>query len=154
MYNYCVMKKYISKILFIIYMIILLRYTVFRPGIDLNHLFAGKVNLALFDMYAMYAEHQAWSVFFFYLLGNIVWFMPFGYYMQRTYRFHIVTCTFSGFLLSLLIESSQWILSIGVFEPDDLILNTLGAAAGAVIGQYLGDKLNMLPGKIIDIFRE
>ena len=41
--------------------------------------------------------------------------------------------TFSGFALSLLVETVQLVTKRGSFDVDDLVMNTLGTAAGYVI---------------------
>ena len=38
-----------------------------------------------------------------------------------------------GFALSLCVECLQWVLRVGFFELTDLVLNTLGACAGALL---------------------
>ena len=50
------------------------------------------------------------------LLGNVVFFI-----------------TFSGFGLSLCVEVIQLMTKLGCFDVDDLVMNTLGAAAGYVV---------------------
>ena len=47
-------------------------------------------------------------------------------------RLPLYTAAF-GFVLSLLIEILQYVLRRGVFEPDDLLHNTLGALLGALL---------------------
>lgn len=66
------------------------------------------------------------------ILLNIFLFMPFGFLLplinQKFNRwYNTVIC---GFLCSLLIELSQLIFSIGIFDVDDLITNTLGTIFG------------------------
>ena len=41
--------------------------------------------------------------------------------------------TFSGFTLSLCVEVTQLMTKLGSFDVDDLIMNTLGTAAGYLI---------------------
>lgn len=67
---------------------------------------------------------------------NMMLFIPFGYLVPQTIavlkrvrvKWWIVVLT--GFLTSLLIETSQIVFRFGVFELDDLVKNTMGAAIG------------------------
>lgn len=65
------------------------------------------------------------------LFGNVMLFIPIpfllGIYFKMT-RFLTVLCT--GFLISLSIETLQYIFDVGVADVDDVILNTLGTCAG------------------------
>ncbi len=69
------------------------------------------------------------------LLGNVVGFMPFGMILPLICRnargFFFIT--FSGFTLSLCVEVTQLMTKLGSFDVDDLLMNTLGAAAGYLI---------------------
>lgn len=64
-------------------------------------------------------------------IGNIVIFLPLGFLFplvsekQRWYR-----TVRAGFCFSLLIETIQLISKRGCFDPDDIILNTLGTVIG------------------------
>ncbi|MDO4617622.1 MAG: VanZ family protein [Lachnospiraceae bacterium] len=66
------------------------------------------------------------------LAGNLVGFIPFGILVpmvsrrMRSWR-RIVK---AGFLLTLILESLQLFLKAGIFDVDDLILNTAGVLVG------------------------
>ncbi|MCI8508584.1 MAG: VanZ family protein [Lachnospiraceae bacterium] len=69
------------------------------------------------------------------LLGNVVAFMPFGalirWVIDRKIRwFQAVGYTF---LFSLCVELLQLVAKVGVFDVDDLILNTLGGLLGFIV---------------------
>ena len=71
------------------------------------------------------------------IILNICMFVPFGLllpmglkWFRKFYRTYA-----AGFLFSLFIEISQMIFKIGIFEPDDLMNNTLGAMMG--FGLYI-----------------
>lgn len=121
-------KKSILATVLILYLLILLRITVFRSN---SYPIEMSVNLSLFtDLAATYHENGIWMVL--YLVGgNIAWFVPFGFLLpmiwQKLKFYYTIPL---GFLLSLVIESGQLALNKGMFEIDDLVLNTLGAAAG------------------------
>ena len=72
------------------------------------------------------------------VLGNFAIFLPLGILapvlwgrMDRFYKPVLL-----GFLVSLLFEALQFVFGLGMSDVDDLLLNTLGAAAGS--GVYFG----------------
>lgn len=68
------------------------------------------------------------------LLGNVVIFMPFGFFMAMASKSRSVfTVTSYSFGLSLLIEVVQLLTKVGRFDVDDLLLNTVGGILGYVI---------------------
>lgn len=127
------MKKKAIKILFAIYILTVLRITVFRSGISLEHLLKGTVNISLFQSYVPLLKKGDWLRIVYLLVGNIIWFVPFGMYLQWCGRRKITEIIIMGFCFSLFIEVMQYILGTGISELDDLILNTAGVAAGAWI---------------------
>ena len=118
----------ICIILLVIYLLLLFRITVFR-----SHAYQVdfSVNFSLFtDLFATYHENGLWMVLYL-VIGNIVWFVPFGFLVPEIWKnlkFGIVVPL--GFLLSLTIETGQLLLHKGMFEIDDLVLNTFGTAIG------------------------
>ncbi len=64
--------------------------------------------------------------------GNIVGFLPFGFFLPalcvRLQR--LVPVLALGFSLSLAVELIQLVTRVGIFDVDDLILNTLGVLLG------------------------
>lgn len=69
------------------------------------------------------------------IVGNVVAFVPFGIFLpifSRQCRSFFFTLLYS-FELSLLVELLQLIFRVGSFDVDDLLLNTLGGAAGFLI---------------------
>lgn len=69
------------------------------------------------------------------LMGNVAGFVPFGSILPTISRnargFFFIT--FSGFTLSLCVETIQLISKVGCFDVDDLLLNTTGAALGYLL---------------------
>ena len=64
--------------------------------------------------------------------GNVVMFMPIGFFTGLLWRFTAAKAVFIGFLSSLFIEVSQLFLARSS-DVDDLILNSLGALFGFLI---------------------
>ena len=69
------------------------------------------------------------------LFGNVIGFVPFGLILPIICRnargFFFIT--FSGFALSLCVETIQLITKLGCFDVDYMILNTTGAALGYIL---------------------
>lgn len=130
------MKKYLKPAIitvFCVYLIILLRITVFRAGFSTADLFQN--GRLIFDFFAGYLEMLRSNMFydFIYLfVGNIIWFVPLGFLLPcLNNRFSSISrVLLFGFLLSLLIEFFQFAFGTGISEVDDMILNTLGALIG------------------------
>lgn len=70
--------------------------------------------------------------FWYQSLGNILWFVPFGWGLQRlsVHRYSTWSVVLRGAAFSLLIETLQFLLWSGVSDIDDVIFNTIGAVVG------------------------
>lgn len=127
----------IGWILFYIY-ILLLSYFLFfseRYGRDL---ITQQYNLHLFKeikRFIIYREQIGPEGFIVNICGNIIAFMPFGFLLpllNRAYRRFYITTVFS-ILFSLIVESVQLLLKVGVFDVDDILMNSLGGILGYVV---------------------
>ena len=128
------MKKLLT-ILTLIWLAVLLRITVFRNSCFSNGFFSGRIEWDAFAYYLTLARSGNWWYFCYLFFGNLIWFFPVGILTKLGGgRLHLAVLL--GFLLSLSIETAQFILGSGISELDDLILNTLGALIG-----YLGTSL-------------
>ena len=131
--------KNITKYLFIIYLLILMRITVFRDSIvDLNF-FNGSINMHFFIEYLPLLKYN-FSYFVYLFFGNIVWFIPLGFFLVFFKNLSIKKVLLIGFCLSLFIEIMQYILSTGISEFDDLILNSIGTFVGAYLATIWRNK--------------
>lgn len=82
-----------------------------------------------------YHFHSYWSAFLF--LGNVGMFLPIGFFNALLWRRgRLWRSALSGFLASLSIEAIQLFIDRGT-DLDDLILNTVGAAAGYLLYRLL-----------------
>lgn len=126
-------KRVFFNLLFLIYLFLLFRITVFRSGFASHALFSGKWNLVPFSDLLFVIKQKPLS-FFYLFFGNILWFVPFGYYLKREKQCGLFMAAFFGFCLSLTIEIMQYVFGTGISETDDLILNTVGAFLGALCG--------------------
>ena len=122
----------------LVYLAILLRITVFRPGIRLDDLFSGTLNLMPLTQYLFFARYGSWKAFIYYFAGNLIVFMPLGYLLEKkgiSWQRTILV----GFLCSLLIETGQFVLGSGVAETDDILLNTIGAVLGFTAARFFSN---------------
>lgn len=130
--------RIIGKILFILYMAFIVYFLLFS---DLYGRMgrAGEYhyNLVLFKeirRFWTYREQLGMYAMFTNLFGNVIIFMPFGFFlpMASRYRSFFAALLYS-FMLSLGVETFQLLTKVGSFDVDDLFLNTVGGAAGYVV---------------------
>ena len=69
------------------------------------------------------------------LLGNVIGFLPFGFFLPVISRkFHnIFLVAGFGCVVSSCVEYTQYVLRAGCCDVDDVILNTLGALLGYIL---------------------
>ena len=128
------MKKLLTVLTFL-WLAVLLRITVFRNGCFSHGFFSGRIEWNAFAHYLKLARSGSWWNFCYLFIGNLIWFFPVGI-LAKLRGGRLWLAVLVGFLLSLGIETAQFVLGSGVSELDDLILNTLGALMG-----YLGTSL-------------
>ena len=133
-------KKFriIGKILFILYILFIVYFLIFsdwygRTGaMDEYH-----YNLVLFreiKRFWNYREEVGLFAMFTNLFGNVIIFIPFGFFMPMASKYRsIFSAVFYSFGLSLCVETFQLITKVGSFDVDDLLLNTVGGLVGYLI---------------------
>lgn len=120
----------------IFYLSMLFYVTIYRYGIQIDELFNMRpmVNIVpLVSTYELYL-FSGWVIFLYNIIGNICWFLPFGFllpYIHKDKRFFQIL--FCSFLLSMTIEIFQFILNCGISDIDDIIFNMIGGSIGYVI---------------------
>ena len=90
-------------------------------------------------------EATHWIVWFKMVIGNILLFMPLGFYLPLIVKKHVNVwkVIIIGFCVSLCIEVMQMFISLLIncrykaFDVDDLLLNTAGTALGYMIFELL-----------------
>lgn len=132
--------KAAGAILFVLYIFALIYFLFFAERFG-QLAFAEReyhYNLVLFQeikRFWIYRKQLGFWAVTANLLGNVAGFVPFGMILpviNRNVRgFFFIT--FSGFALSLLVETVQLVTKLGCFDVDDLVMNTLGAALGYMI---------------------
>lgn len=124
---------------FYLYLIVMFYFVLFserygrETGYDTSH-----VNLELFKeikRFWMYRSLLTPEAFITNLVGNVFAFSPFGFLLpvMTEKKRGLIKVVLGSFLFSLIIESCQYIFKVGVFDVDDLLLNTIGGLIGYII---------------------
>ena len=100
-----------------------------------------KINFILFDFINQYYDHGLRQTLLINILGNIALFIPLSiillnYFKSLTYS----NVIFTNFITSLSFELIQLATGWGVFDVDDIFLNTLGGIIGLVIYHLITHK--------------
>lgn len=127
----------LGKILFVLYIAFLLYFLIFSDWYGREgELDEYRYNLVLFQeikRFWTYREQLGWIAYA-NLFGNVLIFVPFGFFMPMASRYRSFFLTlFYSFGLSFLVESFQLVTRVGSFDVDDLLLNTLGGVAGYIL---------------------
>lgn len=129
----------ILKVLFILYIVALTYFLFFseRYGRDVG-LREYRYNLTLFKelgRFVTYRQQLGIESFIVNIFGNILAFAPFGFLLpiitpenRKWIKLALIT-----FLFSLTIELLQLVFKVGIFDVDDLLMNTLGGLLGYFI---------------------
>lgn len=129
--------RVLGKILFILYIAFLLYFLIFSDWYGrTGEMSDYHYNLVLFQevkRFWMYRESLGW-VSYANLFGNILIFVPFGFFMPMASRYRSFFMTlFYSFGLSFTVEAFQLVTRVGSFDVDDLLLNTIGGVLGFII---------------------
>lgn len=77
------------------------------------------------------------------VLGNIMMFIPFGFLGWVNPELKKLKPLIFGFISCIVIvEALQYFTRMGIFEIDDIILNTFGVYIGWLLRRFLDRKLN------------
>ena len=127
-----------SRIMFGVYIICLAYFLFFAEST--GRTFEGRTyhyNLELFKEIRRFIVHRhtlGTKAVLLNLVGNIVAFVPFGFFLPIMYprcRNFLYTVFFS-FEVSLAVETIQLVSKVGSFDVDDMLLNTIGGAMGCL----------------------
>lgn len=76
------------------------------------------------------------------VLGNIVMFIPFGFLGWSFEKFKdLKTLLFAFISVITIVEGLQYFTRMGIFEVDDIILNTFGVYLGFLLCDFLEKRL-------------
>lgn len=129
--------RFISVILFVIYMLALIYFLLLSDGFGRTGGYTeyhfNLIPLKEIKRFVVYwrAIDNPFMVLI-NLLGNVVAFVPFGalirWVINRKLRWY--QAVLYTFFFSLCVELLQLVAKVGVFDVDDIILNTLGGLIG------------------------
>lgn len=143
----------VSRLLFYIY-IILLSYFLFfsehygRVGMMKDY----RYNLELFkeiNRFIEFRQQLGFEIVIVNILGNVLAFAPFGFLLPVINgRFRNFFRLFFGcFLFTLTVELLQLVLRVGIFDVDDIFLNTLGGVGGYITYKICSSISRRYPAK-------
>lgn len=79
------------------------------------------------------------------VIGNVVMFIPFGFLgwvFPKLKDFQSLIFTFIASIV--IVEAMQYFTRLGIFEVDDILLNTFGVYIGYLICRFLEEKFSRL----------
>jgi glycopeptide antibiotics resistance protein len=115
----------LTILLLIIYLIVLFWILLFKLGVHFSYM--QKRNFAIIPFHDAKIDYSE-------IILNMVVFVPVGIYVGvLCRRWSLGKKLLSFFLLSLMIESFQFIFRVGAFDTTDIITNTIGGIIGLMI---------------------
>ena len=125
--------RVIGNIFFFLYFGFLFYFLIFSVWFGREGTGEYHYNLVLFceiKRFWLYRDVLGW-VSYANLFGNVLIFIPFGFFMPMASRYRSFFLTlFYRCGVSFFVECFQLVPRVGSFDVDDMLLNTLGAAAG------------------------
>lgn len=125
-------------LLFYLYIILLSYFLFFSEHYGRDYAHDFRYNLELFKeikRFILYRQQLGFESFTVNILGNILAFAPFGFLiplLNQKYR-HFFIILFLSLLFSVAVETVQLLLQVGIFDVDDIMLNTLGGVTGYLL---------------------
>ena len=128
----------LGKVLFVLYIGFLIYFLFLsdwygREGVMEEY----RYNLELFKeirRFIVYREQLGVFVVFSNLFGNILIFMPFGFFISMaSSSSSFFMALFNSLGLSLCVEVLQLVTRVGSFDVDDILLNTIGGVLGYIV---------------------
>ena len=118
------LNRFLRICLLVIYILIVLYLTVFNRSQGENY----SINTSLFWSYEYFHLAQyRWQIYM-----NILLFIPFGFLLPFSTSARFCVTVFLGLILSIIIESAQYIWGLGLCEIDDIFHNTIGSILGYI----------------------
>ena len=132
-------RQKLGWLLFLMYLCLLAYFMFFsesfgRTDTDRGYAY-NLVPLKEITRYFRYYRTLGMPLFLINIVGNMVAFMPFGFFLpiiSRRSRKWYNTVSF-GLIFSLILETLQLIFKVGSFDVDDMLLNTVGAGLGFLV---------------------
>ena len=128
----------VGKVLFLLYVVFLIYFLFLaewygRTGVSEEY----RYNLELFreiKRFIIYREQLGTFAVFANLAGNILIFVPYGFFISVASRARgFFKTLFFSMGLSLCVEIIQLFARVGSFDVDDILLNTIGGVLGYIV---------------------
>ena len=135
--------RFLGKVLFVLYIGFIIYFLLFSEWYGRGAMQEYRYNLVLFKeikRFWVYREQLGWYAVFTNLFGNVLIFVPFGFFlpMASKYKYRsFLSAVFYSFALSLCVETFQLLTKVGSFDVDDMLLNTIGGALGCLIFYWM-----------------
>lgn len=147
-------RKRIYTIVFIVYLCLLIYFLFFSDMLGRKETYDDyRYNIEPFKEIKRFwnsALDKNYTLFIVNIIGNMLLFIPFGYLFtvvmeDRRVRpgMSFVDTFLAALLTILLVETCQLITKVGVFDIDDIILNTIGAVVGYMIYILVRHRINL-----------
>lgn len=131
--------KTAGGLLFYLYIVMLSYFLFFSEHYGRDYVMEGyRYNLQFFkeiERFIQYREKLGFETFVVNILGNVLAFAPFGFLLpliHKRYR-RFFKIMFLSILFSLTVEAIQLYLKVGIFDVDDILLNTTGGLLGYIV---------------------
>ncbi|WP_185147894.1 VanZ family protein [Peribacillus simplex] len=133
-------KKYVN-VLFLSYIFMLAIVSFWGISISQTRLYGniGDVshNIVPFhtiETYIFNFQHYNFDTWFYNTFGTILAFIPLGILLPLVFvNLKNITLIVLSLVVSLIIETIQYVTLLGVFDVDDILLNTFGSVLGFLI---------------------
>ncbi len=128
-------------------MLTVFRDTYFPWQLTFNfHRSLSDINLVFMKETLKLTHGQSLLDFFYNSLGNVLWFIPFGFLFSTVIqKKSMVGTILAGGCLSVIIESLQFVLETGVSDIDDVFFNVCGTIIGFILYRIIYRFLLKLP---------
>ena len=136
-----------GRILFFIYLVLLIFLLFFSERYGRGGTQEYRYNVVLFAEIKRFFKYRSListESFLLNMFGNVIGFMPFGFFLpmlMRKHSFFRILCL--SFELTLAVEVTQLLFKVGIFDVDDLLLNTIGGVLGYICYRILRGLLHV-----------
>lgn len=138
--------KFILIGISILYGLLLMKIVLFKSNsivdilsLNISSIGYRSANVIPFETISSFMKHGNFLRAFSNIAGNIIIFIPLGYFIRMfSSRFNkCLDVTFICLSVSVLFECLQYVFYLGSLDIDDVILNTIGGALGYLIYKFL-----------------
>lgn len=114
--------------------LLILRSGHINIGRDWSQISRNFIPFKTISIYLFNPYHLSWGIVFNNLIGNILVFMPLGFFVaffsvKMRKMFRIISVSF---IMTVVVEFTQGMLDVGSVDIDDVILNTFGGFVGYI----------------------